>query len=137
MDIPEAVNKALDEYDKAVLNDKRIQRLNQKVEDGRAKYPDALKIAGTSGRIAGRIIAGLVRELFPGGQISEEDAGQLLRPLLRRNYEFVTGVTEKVQTALNQQARIGLKAIIPKYDTDRESGLIKELSRRSFEDGFS
>lgn len=137
MDLRETVKDMTTEYEMAVRVEKTINRIQNKIEKKKATYKDARLFAEKSGRITGRILGKHIRELFPEGQIQEEDARALVSPMLRLNYKQVTDITAMIQNMLNESAGLGLKAVVPEYDTDREEGLIGELVRRSFEDEFS
>mgnify|MGYP007101997915 CR=1 FL=1 len=49
---------------------------------------------------------------------------------------IISDLAAKVQTAQFRKAGIGLNAVAPEYNMERETELVKEISRRSFEDGF-
>lgn len=137
MSAADASERTIKEYEKRIRNDKRLVALENKVKEDTARYSDARKMAEISGKIAAQCLAAQIRQEYPEGQITEPDARILLNGILHRNYRYVTEVTERIQNTLNQKVGLGLKAIVPEFDKDRESGLIKELSRRSMEDGFS
>lgn len=47
---------------------------------------------------------------------------------MRNNYNIISSATEQVQTSLNEKAGLGIKALVPEYDTDRANGIIKHVT---------
>ena len=111
-----------------------LQRLEKKIKDGKGTFSDVGKLAELSGKETARQIGEQLEEAFPKGQISEEDVRRIVSPLLRKNHEYVVEMTKLVINQMYKKAGIGLKAINPEYNIDRENELIKEISARSFKD---
>ena len=78
-----------------------------------------------------------LRELYPNGRITEDQARAVLSPILRKLHKTVNEMTAETINQMNKAAGIGLKAINPEYDIERENELISEISSRSFEDEFT
>ena len=89
------------------------------------------------GRKAAEQAEDQLRELYPNGQVTEDQARAVLSPIMRKLHKTVNEMTAGTINQMNKAAGIGLKAINPEYDIERENDLVAEISRRSFEDGFT
>lgn len=78
-----------------------------------------------------------LRELYPNGQIAEEDVRVVLSPILRELHDKANKMTAETINQMNQKAGIGIKAVDTEYDIEQENELVKKISLRSFEDGFT
>ena len=74
---------------------------------------------------------------YPEGKITEDEVRVILAPILRKLHKEVDKMTRETIDQMNEKAGIGLKAVSAEYDLERENELVKEISRRSFEDGFA
>ncbi len=61
-------------------------------------------------------------------------AEKLLLPMLREDHRLVSGLTERVQTALNQAAGIGLQVQTVEFAQDMAEGLVHKLTNGQYED---
>lgn len=52
---------------------------------------------------------------------------------MRNNYNIISSATEQVQTSLNENAGIGIKALVPEYDTNRVNGIIKHATSSPYD----
>jgi len=123
-------------YGNALKTDARIQKIQKKIEGGSSSFKDLDSLAAAAGIIAGECMAEQLREEYPDGQVPENEVRRIISPIMKENFKFVTEMAAAVQTAQYKKAGIGLKAVIPEYDTGREDELVKEISERSYEDGF-
>lgn len=124
------------EYEKALNASKDFQEFRKLVEADKIRQKDLGKGAELAGQIAGEVMADLLRREYPNGQVSEENVRRIIAPILRQNHAIISDLAAKVQTAQFRKAGIGLNAVAPEYSMERETELVKEISRRSFEDGF-
>jgi hypothetical protein len=58
-----------------------------------------------------------------GEEIVLEDALAIIPEALRTNYDYVTSYMTRLQTKLDQKAKIGLKPLTAPFDADRAAGL--------------
>ena len=89
------------------------------------------------GKKAARQAQEQLHELYPEGQITEDQAREVLSPILRQLHDTVNMMTAETINQMNAAAGIGLKALNPEYDIERENELVAEVSHRSFEDGVT
>ncbi len=89
------------------------------------------------GREAAKKAEKQLQELYPNGQISEDEVRAVLSPILRKLHDDVNQMSAETINQMNKDASIGLKALKPEYDIARENEMVTEISRRSFEDGFT
>ena len=125
------------EYKDAVRTDGTVQKIKKKIEAGTATHKELSRLASLVGAIAGRCMAEELQEEFPNGQISETDVRRIISPIMKQNHKFVTELSSVFQNGRYDKAGIGFRAVPPDYDTRREDELVKEISRRSFEDGLA
>ena len=52
-------------------------------------------------------------------------ASRVIPPPLRSSYEEIADFAEAIQKGMNERAKLGIKAIRPKYNAGREKGLIE------------
>lgn len=100
-------------------------------------FKEMRKQVKAEGRRAAKEVENLLRESYPNGQISENDVRAVLSPVLRRLHKTVTEITAEAINQMNDAAGVGMRAVNPEYDIARENDLVAEISRRSFEDGFT
>lgn len=124
------------EYGKALMANPTIRVLGQKVDKGSITAKEMNRLVGEYGKVAGELMAKQLMEQYPNGQVSEDDVRRIISPILRENYKLVTGITAKNLNAKYEKAGVGLKAVNPDYDIQRENELVREISQRSFEDGL-
>ena len=125
------------EYGKMLIGNATIRVLKKRAENGTISSKEMNRLVEEYGEVAGKCIAQLVRKEFPGGKIPETDVRRIVSPILRQCQKLVA---EAVNIRLDLQyakAGVGLKATIPEYNTKMEDELVKEISMRSFEDGFA
>lgn len=70
--------------------------------------------------------AKLSSEVLPDGKMYHNIADRVLNKTLANNHELIATATEQVQTSLNKEAGLGIKAIKPKLNQDRIDGLIEK-----------
>ena len=113
-----------------------INELEKKIQDGKGTFKDASDIAGEFGKTATSEIAKQFKESFPDGSISEEEVRKIVSPIMRKNHDYISNMTCLVIEAMYKKTGVGLKAVVPEYNIQRENDLVKEISERSFMDEF-
>lgn len=122
------------EYGKALMKNPTIRKLGQKVDSGTITAAEMNRLCGEYGKMAGRCIGDQLLAEYPNGHVSEDDVRVVVSPVLRQMHKLISEVTMKMINAQYEKAGIGIKAVVPEYNVQRENELVKELSRRSFED---
>lgn len=107
------------------INDGHLKSLN----DGTATYKDAHAYAVEVGEILSKVLnVHITAETLPDGKMYFNIADRVLNETLKNNYSLVSDYTEGVQTRLNQQAGLKLRAQRPDFDQDRVKGFVNKLS---------
>lgn len=122
------------EYSKALMASVTIRRLSQKAEAGALTAKELYRLAGEYGRIAGECMRDQLIKEYPNGHVSEEDVRRIISPILKQSYRYVCEIAVAYQNGQYRKGGIGLKAVIPEYNTFREDELVKDISQRSFKD---
>jgi hypothetical protein len=111
-----------------VKNDRSLRSLYDKIAAGRATYQDAqvfaIKIGGHSGAALEEV---LKANRLPGGKLYWNIAQGTVGRSARRDYDLIADATEQIQTALNADAGLGLKAVRPQYEAERVESLMNRI----------
>lgn len=106
-----------------------INGLYKKVKDGNASYAEAHKFSVEASRILSEIFKDkLAGHIDPEEQLYYDMAKQIIEPLMVKDFELISGISMQVQSNLNKQAQLGIKAIGPELNQDRIDGIAKKLS---------
>ena len=128
-DVSPAILEAAKEYfDKKFYSNKNVKAIYKKVSRGEATYKEAIAFATSAGEVLSKAISQAFDGNLPNDIIYFNIAEKVLSPMLKQNYNLISEVSEFVQTDLNQKAGIGLKAVKPKFNKDRATGLVLELT---------
>ena len=133
-DVAPALFKRLDRLYKSGINsDAAITRLLGKESKN---YLDAFDYAERAGGHASRAFETvLTKDALPDGKMYYNIAQRTVRPILEEVYENVADYCVEAQAALNEAAKIGIKAIKPDINDDRIVGMIDRLTEaESIED---
>lgn len=122
------VKKTLGKYDRKLAQDAKIAELNRKAREGMRKWQAAQELASRAGMTAAEVLLSDFLEEYPDGKIPEEAAKVLTVPVVKHNYDRVSEVAEAVQEAVNKEAGVGLKPVVPEFNRDRAEGLAKNIS---------
>lgn len=123
----EITSGLIESFVEAIQNDSIIERLVEKINDGRATYADVERLASRTGTITGTLISDRLSELAVDGTVTEDQAREVLMSLTESNHRLVSNAAAEVQESLNRRAGLGLKAIRPEFNRDRVEGLITEV----------
>lgn len=107
----------------ALRADKRAAYLIKEIEAGRGTYEMASEYAAR----VGDDLAKVLKKHAPLMTIDEWDVENLIPKSLGLDHSIVVYACESVQTGLNKDAGLGIKFQMPKFDSDRAWGLVKEL----------
>lgn len=106
-----------------------IDSLYNRVRDGTATYLEANKFAlEVGGLLAETFQSYLSSEVLPNGKMYYNIAKAVVEPMLVNNYSLITSVTQQVQTRINVDADVGIKAVVPPVNQDRIDGIVNRLS---------
>lgn len=126
---PELLKAIREDFNRELKNNKRIDALYDKVKAGVASYEEADDFAVEVGNILARAFQNnLSADVLPNGKMYYNIAKAVVEPMLIRNYDLVSSVTQRVQASMNKAAGIGVKALSPELNQDRIDGLINSVS---------
>lgn len=129
-DVAPALLDALEDRFRALYDSNRpLRDVFGRVEAGTATYADAAKYAELVSRDLTTACAAVLKdEALPDGRMYYNIADRVLRPVIGEQTELIANVCERTQTALNQAAGIGMKAVRVEPDADRIQGIVDEAS---------
>lgn len=107
----------------ALRADKRATYLIGEIEAGRGTYETASEYAVR----VGEILASILRKNAPLVSIDEWDLENLIPKSLGLDHSIVVYACEIVQNNMNADAGLGIKFVMPEFDSDRAYGLVTEL----------
>lgn len=125
------------EYKKALMASVTIRKLSQKAEDGALTARELNRLCEEYGKVAGSCMYDQLLEEYPNGRVSEEDVRRIISPILKQGHRYISEITAAYQNKKYKKAGVGLKAVFPEYNLNREDELVREISQRSFEDGMA
>lgn len=123
MDNSKVLKKINTDYAQYMDTDVDVRQLYGKLTSGRATQPDALKFAKLSGSGLADAVVNNIE-----GELALADAMAIIPEALRTNHEYVTSYLTRLQTRLDEKARIGLKPLTAPFDADRAAGLAEEAT---------
>lgn len=122
------------DFKKQLKENKLIQQLLEKINQGKATYKEVNEYAIELGEILARAYQkNLNSNVLPDGKMYYNIAKRIIEPTMTNNYDLITNITYQVQETLNKQAKIGIKPITPDINQDRIDGIV---NRVSYEDNF-
>lgn len=127
--LPDLLAKVQAAFERSVAKSEVQREAVAALKGKSATYEDVNRYAVEVGEALAEVLGRLVTaESLPGGKMYYNIAERLLSAVLGRNHELITSYAVAVQTLLNQQARIGLKAQVPDFNRDRVDGLVNRLA---------
>ena len=123
------------DYKTEIQKNEKIQRLEARIRD-KGDMKDVQLLASETGKVMAKVIGSNLEEQYPNGQIADEDVRAIVSPVMKANYAYVSELAAVTINMMYEKAGIGLKAVIPKYSTYRETGIVWKIANRSFKDGF-
>lgn len=126
---PELLNKLQKAFEEAYKSNKELNDLYDLIENGLATYQEANSFSQKLGELLAKIFQkNISADELPDGKMYYNIAQRVVEPMLKQNYTIIADYCVNVQTILNQQADIGLKAIAPELNQDRIDGIVDLVS---------
>lgn len=136
--VPDLLEKIKQDFQEHFNGSGKIAGLYAKVRDGTATYAEANEFAIEAGEIlAGTFKRNLSSAVLPDGKMYFNIADRTVRPMMEGNYDLITDVTSQVQKRLNEDAGIGIKAIVPELNEDRIAGIVNRVSSEDIYDNVA
>lgn len=133
---PGLLESIREDFTHRIQRNRKILTLYEAIQSGTAAYQDVEVYAYEIGKALSQAFGKhLSSAVLPDGRMYYNVAQRVLRPLLEENHGLVAAAALRVQTTLNQKARIGLKAQSAKLNDDRIAGIVDKVSSsESFDD---
>lgn len=126
---PQLIQAVTDEFHRLYDSSSKIKTLLAKVKKGTATYAEAQEYAIEVSRLIGVAYEKHVSSAtLPDGKMYYNIAERLIPETLDENYKLVSQYAADVQTKLNQNAGINLKAQTADREQDRIDGLVELAS---------
>lgn len=127
--LPDLLAKVQATFERSVAKSDVLREAVAALKGKSATYEDVNRYAVEVGEVLTEVLGRLVTaESLPDGKMYYNIAERLLSAVLGRNHELISSYATDVQTLLNQQARIGLKAQVPDFNRARVDGLVNRLA---------
>ncbi|WP_235688070.1 hypothetical protein [Latilactobacillus fragifolii] len=116
------------EFDQRTIENAKLKSALQLLKRKRATYRDVNDYAVEVGQILADVLGtNVTAELLPDGHMYFNIADRVLNETLKKNYDLITGYAIDVQTQLNREAGLRLKAQVPELNRDRIVGIVNRL----------
>lgn len=129
-DVAPGLLKAIQQdFSQKIKASQEISRLYGLVNDNKATYAQAQSFAEETGNILSEVLKKhLTVEQLPDGKLYYNIANRVLTPTLKENHRLVSDISMQIQTKLNREAGIGIKAVRPEINEDRIHGIVDKVS---------
>ena len=121
------------DYKTEIQSNDKIQRLDARIRKT-GNMTDVQKLADETGKVMAKVVGANLEEQYPNGQIADEDARAIVSPVMKANHAYVSELAAVAINMMYEKSGVGLRAVIPEYDTYREIGLVWKIANRSFAD---
>lgn len=136
--VPELMEKIQREFNHKISRNKKIQRIQEMIENGTATYEQAYEFAQEVGEaLAQAFETNISSEMLPDGHMYFNIADRILNSTLETNHVLVANVSVEIQEILNRQARLGLKGIKPELNRHRIKSIIERIVHEELFDNVS
>jgi hypothetical protein len=126
---PELLLKIQTDFQKSIEQSVRIKELYSLLKAGKATYKEASEYAELIGDfLAAAFKRHISSEALPDGRLYFNIADRLIRSMLESDYKLVTDFAAEVQAALNKQAGISIKPVVPKINEDYMKAIIDRVA---------
>ena len=126
---PQLLEQLKKRFSESIAANPKIRALYKRIEAGQATYADAEEYAYLIGEALSQTFGKyLSSEVFPDGRMYFNIADRVLKPLLEEDHAIISEAAAMVQTFLNKQAGIGIKAQKVAVNADRIKGIIDKVS---------
>ncbi|WP_326931504.1 hypothetical protein [Enterococcus avium] len=110
----------------------KLNKLLEKLRLKKSTYLDANEYAIEVGKILAQIFdVNITADILPDGRMYFNIADRVLNTTLKKNHELLSSYVNTVQTDLNHEADLKLKAQVPDLNQDRIDGLINRIAIES------
>lgn len=128
--LPALLEEVQDNFGQEFVKSEVVDKALKTLEAKKATYANANDFAIEVGEILSKALTtSVTADKLPDGKMYYNIAKRLLEPVLQQNHELVADYSSKVQTILNESAKISLVAQPVELNQDRIDGFIERFSR--------
>ncbi|WP_240915096.1 hypothetical protein [Streptococcus ruminicola] len=128
--LPALLEEVQDNFGQEFGKSEVVVKTLKTLEAKKATYANANDFAIEVGEILSKALTtSVTADKLPDGKMYYNIAKRLLEPVLQQNHELVADYSSKVQTVLNESAKISLVAQPVELNQDRIDGFIERFSR--------
>lgn len=132
----EVLARIIEEMSSGMEGSRKAKAIAEKIDQGKATYDDALEYARESGRIMTGSMKRNLPEVLTDGKLYRAEADVVVRQPMKRSGKQVAETAAQIQQQLNEQAEIGINAIVPEVNEDQITGIITGIcNAESYESG--
>ncbi len=134
--VPGLLEMIESQFDESTLNSSKIKNVLKKLDSKKASYSDVNDFAIEVGEILAEIFGkNISSAALPDGRMYYNIAERLLNPTMTKNHEMISDFARQVQTELNHQSGIRIRAQVPELNQDKIDGIINRISsEKNFDD---
>lgn len=115
---------------------RKVQNIEGKISKGNATYEDALTYAREESRVMTNAMRKNIPDLLTNGKLFRVDAENVIGRPLRYGGKQVADFSAKIQQMMNDEAEVGINAIVPEQNEDQITGIITGIcNAESYQDG--
>ena len=127
----EDIQKSFNSY---CIKDTKMIQVSRRIRDGTATFIDAHRYSERLGENLSRaLINNLTADKLPNGTLYYNIAQRTVIPGLEQNYIMVNDISKEVQSILDEESGIGLKAVTADFPKARINGLIDKMTSDEME----
>lgn len=132
----EVLARIIEEMSSGMEGSRKAKEIAEKIARGKATYDDALEYARESGRIMTGSMKRNLPEVLTDGKLYRAEADVVVRQPMKRSGKQVAETAAQIQQQLNEQAEIGINAIVPEVNEEQITGIITGIcNAESYESG--
>lgn len=125
-DVAPDLNRAIESnFERRLENDRTVQRILKRVQQGKATQADVSAYAARVGRASsGAMRDVLIAENLPEGKLYWNIAERTILPQLEKDHQLVLEAGQAVQKNINKASGLGVKIPSTKLDPERARGIM-------------
>lgn len=135
--VPEILGNIQKQFNERTLESDKLKKAVAALKAKKATYLDVNDFAIEVGEILADVFnLNITAEVLPDGQMYFNIADRILNSTLSNNYELISGYASDVQTLLNREAGMRLRAQDSEFNQDRVDGIVNRVSTETDFDGI-
>lgn len=128
--VPGLLELIKNQIDEELKNDSEINKLLDEVEDISQNFHNAYRYGYKTGQVVSNaLVKNITTDNLPNGQMYFNISDRILNDVLHDQFNRISSYATKVQTLLNEQAGMHIKAISSELNESKIAGLVEIMSR--------